>query len=361
MTIVCARVFAICVATLAATQAGCPRSKQQGPAPLADPISIGERDLQTDLVAELQDDILKSYERDEPPEWRNSMVDPRVGTVRIGVGPGDVLVRQELERAPSRWPLDLDRNSSAVAHSKRLEIHLARDQTAAWATDEISWWITTCGRTAVIPLRMSALYARDGDRWVPVFEHLSFGRTPTPTLPGQRTPRPIQTEVVSRDLTDELSRVLAPVLRREQDKRPDVLAPGPEVSLIGPAIDAEWHGHDTVFAKILPGRDPMRLEGRLVGTVGRRGTKPTIAYWVGNLTAKLAARPGVPAGTGHFRASFVFERQRDKKGRDHWVIVQGHVSHAIDDENLASAIFGTALISPKPLRISCGDGARGTR
>jgi len=344
------RTFAIAAVMLVA---GCPQPTKKGPAPLADPISIGERDLRADLVAELQDDILKSYERDEAPEWRNSMVDPNVGTARIGVGPGDVLVGSELERAPSRWPLDLDQRARAQPRSKRLEIHLAADETAAWATDEISWQIEICGRRAVIPLRMSALYARDGDRWVPVFEHLSFGRPPTATRQGQKKPREFRTAVVSRDLVDDLSHVLAPVLRREQDKSPGVLAQGPEGSLIGPAVDAEWHGADTTIAKLLPGREPTRLEDRLVGVIGRDSSKATIAYWVGNLTAKLPARPGVPAGVGHFRATFVFER-RDGK----WVIVQGHVSHAIDDDNLASTIFGTALISPKPLAIACDDGSR---
>jgi hypothetical protein len=337
-----------CVVVLAA----CPQPKKVNNTQLAD-ITTGEgRDLRLDLIGELQDDILKSYERDEPPDWQNSMTQPEVGTARIGVGPGDVLVSQELERAPSRWPLDVDSSTPAEPRSKRLEIHLARDHSAAWATDEISWRIKQCSHTAVIPMRMSALYARDGDRWVPVLEHLSFGRVPAPTRAGQKNPRELRTAVASRDLADELSRALSPVLRRAIDKAPRSIGL-PEVSLIGPDVDAEWHGNETLLAKVIPGAEPMKLEDRRVGVVGRSIDKATIAYWIGNLTAQLPPRPGTPAGTGHFRATFVFEK-RDGA----WAVVQGHVSHAIDDDNLASAVFGTSLISPKPLQISCGDGAR---
>lgn len=339
--------WALCAVMLLAA---CPGTKKPGPAPLADPVSIGERDQRADLVAELQDDILKSYERDEAPEPQNAMLLPQIGTARLGVGPGDVLVGRELERAPSRWPLDIDQSTVAVPRSKRLDIHLAKDQTAAWATDEISWRIEMCGRTAVIPIRMSALYARDGDRWVPVFEHLSFARQPTPTRDGQLMPRALPTAVSSRDLADELSRAVAPVLRRALDKAAKA---GPEISLIGPDVNSEWHGAEIALAKILPGTEPMKLEDRRVGTVGRNEKKATIAYWIGNLTADLPGRSGVSAGKGHFRVTFVFEKHAEG-----WVMVQGHVSHAIDDDNLATAVFGTSLVSPKPLQISCDDGSR---
>jgi hypothetical protein len=336
---------------IVAVLAGCPNPNKGPKVAPPDRTSSTKQDRAPDLIAELQDDILKSYERDEAPDNENAMIRPEIGMARIGVGPGDVLVGIELARAPSRWPLDIPADTPVDPRSMRLEIKLAQDQSAAWATDEISWRIKLCGRTAVIPLRMSWLVARDGDRWVPVFEHLSFARPPSPTISGQKTPREFRTAVESRDLADELSRVVAPVLRRAIDKSPKVVAP--DGSLIGPDVAAEWRGAELLGAKLIPGSEPMKLEDRRVGLVGRDHDKATIAYWIGNLTADLPARPGVPAGKGHFRATFVFER-RDKA----WVVVHGHVSHAIDDDNLASAIFGTALISPKPLAITCDDGSR---
>ncbi len=338
--------------------AGCPGTKQQGPAVLADNVSANEHDLRAQLVAELQDDVLKAYERDEAPESQNGMLLPEIGPARIGVGPGDVLVAGELDRAPSRWPLDVDKTTYTEPRSKRLDIQLSRDGTAAWVSDEISWRVKMCSRTAVIPLRQTSLYARDGDRWVPVFEHLSFGRTPTPTRAGQKLPREIFTAVASRDLADDLSRALSPVLRRMIDKAPKVVALGPEGMMLGPDLTAEWHGADVLQAKLVPGTEPMKLEDRRVGIVGRSLAKATIAYWIGNVTADLPARPGVVAGKAHLRATFVFERRADSDGDLTWVITQGHISHAIEDIDLATAVFGTALISPKPLAISCDDGSR---
>jgi SnoaL-like domain len=333
-----------------AALAACPGAKKAGPTVLPDPVSAGERDARTDLVAELQDDLLKAYERDEPPETVNGLLMPEIGAARIGVGPGDVLIAGELARAPSRWPLDVDASTRAIARSKRMEIHVSKDQLAAWVFDEISWRIQMCGRTAVIPMRLTALYSRDGDRWVPVFEHLSFARTPMPTRAGQKQPRQITTAIASRDLVDDLSRVLAPVLRRGIDPKSASISHGAEITLLGPDLAAEWHGAEVSGANLVAGVEPMKLEDGVVG----RGTigQATIAYWVGNITADLPARPGIPAGKGHFRGTFVFERRAGA-----WVLVQGHVSHAIEDAELASAIFGTALLSPKPLSISCDDGS----
>ncbi len=337
-------------ALVLALLAACPSPPKKPPERLDDPASLGERDTRADLVAELQDDILKSYERDEPPDFENAMVPAEVGTLRIGVGPGDVLVGAELARAPSRWPLDLEQGL-AEPRSKRLEIHLSQDRLAAWASDEISWRINLCGRTAVIPLRMSALFARDGDRWVPVFEHLSFARPPMPTGAGQKLPREIRTAVTSRDFADELSRVLSPLLRRALDKSPKVMAS--DSTLYGPDVASEWHGAETIGARLLVGSEPMKLEDRRVGVVGRNPRAANLAYWAGNLTVDLPARPGVAAGKGHFRATFVFEKRQNE-----WVIVQGHVSQPIDDDNLGFSVFGTALISPKPLMISCDERSR---
>ncbi|HWU89055.1 MAG TPA: hypothetical protein VN253_17440, partial [Kofleriaceae bacterium] len=118
----------------------------------------------------------------------------------------------------------------------------------------------------------------------------------------------------------------------------------------------------------------------------------TVAYWVGNFVATLPARPGIPAGKARMRGTFVFERRRLVKveieprrrprslagaeGRScgeqatdcHWVLVQGHVSQPIDDGpdpsgvrhdivDLATLVYGTALVSPKPLEVTCDDGS----
>ena len=323
------------------------------------------------LFAELQDDILTSYDRDEPPDLDTGMIDPKVGTARIGAGPGDVYLAGDLARAPSRWPLEVDRTTRTEVRSKRLEIQLAADLTAAWMSDEVSWRIELCGRTAVIPLRITALYAHDGDRWVPVFEHLSFGFPPTPV--DSPLPKAIKTEVVSGDLRDELSGVLSRGLFRVPHDLA-VVAQDPTDLVLGPDAGDEWHGPAVLESRVPPGR----LEDRRVGTVGRTPGDATIAYWVGNYVADVPERPGVAAGKVRMRVTHVFEKRalvRDPKSpgprscaKDpatrkapadcRWLLVQSHMSQPITDDELTSRVFGSALVSAKPLQLDCSDRPR---
>jgi hypothetical protein len=377
--------------------AACPAPAKPAATPTDDPTTnTVEKPIERRQrwVAELQDDIIQSYDRDEPPDVDTALVDPHVGPARIGVGPGDVLVGDDVKlRASSRWPLFVQPGTQTDVRSKHLDIHLSADKNvvAAWMSDEVSWRITLCGRTAVIPLRMTALYAHDGDRWVQVFEHLSFGDVPTPTaeLYGLQM-RPV---VVDRPLADELSHILAPLLFRQTNRLPGVVALDPQqlaegdlmqpapTLLIAPDRDGEWHGTDDISrAQLVDGT--LAADDRRIGTIGPTVSTSTIAYWVGNFVADLAERPGVKAGKVRLRGTFVFEKRppapppcdaADKtckpakpaevdcanpKSGCHWVVVQGHVSKPIDDINLASIVFGTALISEKPLQITCDDGSR---
>lgn len=364
--------------------AGCPSpSSKRIARPEPGAPSESEATRLAHLFAELQDDILSSYERDEPLDFDTGMIDPSVGTARIGAGPGDVYIAGRGGRAgagahpiaPSRWPLDIDGGTRRYVRSKRLEIQIAADQSAAWMADELSWRIEMCGRTAVIPLRITALYAHDGDRWVPVFEHLSFGFPPAPL----DTPRPkaIGTQVVSGDLRDELSGVLGRGLFRAPHD-PLVVAQDPSALVLGPNAGDEWHGAQVVQARLPAGR----LEDRRVGTVGRTPSEATVAYWVGSYIADIPARPGSAAGKVRMRVTHVFEKRHpsardraasqaescapldedgkekdeDKNADCRWMLVQTHMSQPISDDELAKQVFGAALISPKPLQLDCSDG-----
>ena len=350
---------------------------------VADPnggITETDAERRAGLRDELQDEILGSYERDELPDVETTMIPPQVGPARINVGPGDVLFADAVRRmAWSRWPLQLVPGTPTNVRSKRLEIHLSNEKhvSAAWMSDELSWRITLCNRTAVIPLRMTALYAHDGDRWVQVFEHMSFGRRPEPSPDGNLRGAPLLNpgEVCPargaadrcpifdhprRDVSDELSRVLQALLSGLPDRMSGVVAtaplsddpsvPAPTV-LLGPAAEAEWHG-DQSLDKIQLVDGKVKLEDRRIGVItSREGSvkNATVAYWVGNLTADLRD----PPGRVRLRGTFVFEKRKDK-----WVVVQGHISEPIDDYDLALRIWGTALIAEKPLQITCDDGRR---
>jgi hypothetical protein len=190
----------------------------------------------------------------------------------------------------------------------------------------------------VIPLRSTALYAHDGDRWILVFEHVSFARQLRVQPDGSLRDKMIRSETV-RDVADTLSGVLQRGLAASGKGvvRDDEL-------LIGPALDDEWHGAD-VLAKAKIGTGPIRAEERRVGTVGRSIARSTVAYWIGNFDVDT------PGGKVRLRGTFVFEKHDGQ-----WVLAQGHLSQPIDDGDLAIRVFGTALVALDPLRLSCDDG-----
>ncbi|HET9624653.1 MAG TPA: hypothetical protein VFP84_24970 [Kofleriaceae bacterium] len=306
------------------------------------------------LYSELQDDILTSYDRDEPPDLDTAMIERKVGTARIGAGPNDVYIADDLAHAPSRWPLPLDRQTRSEVRSKQLAIQIAADQQAAWMSDELSWRIELCGRTTVVPLRITGLYAHDGDRWVPVFEHLSFGTTAA--LPSDAPPaKAIKAAVVSRDLSDELSGLVGRGLFPGQRTRDaSALAQDDNAIVLGPGASDEWRASHVLEAKLPAGRD----EDHRIGTVGRDPAAASVAYWIGTYLTD--------PGKLRLRVSYVFEKRcapaakadKPRSRECSWQVVQAHMSQPITDEELAHQVFGTALSSVKPLALDCADGGR---
>jgi hypothetical protein len=323
-----------------AALAACGSAPRREPPPLADQISNGDRDLALTLRAEMQAEVLDSYERDDPPELEVSVL-PQLGPALIGVGPGDFLVEEDLAQASSRWPLHIDFTTTPTAvRSKRLELHLSKDLTAGWVFDEVSWRIEICRRTLVIPLRLTALYARDGDRWVRAVEHVSTGAE----LPidGALIGRPVPGAELSAALAEEVTTSVATELASPIVDSP-LHSTGPESVLVGPAWQQEWHGDEISGKELVAGS--LTVEDRRIGAIGRAGSLATVAYWVGNLVATS------PTGARtRLRGSFVLERRAGK-----WVTVQGHVSLPVDDETFAHSSVGSALVSLNPLVAQCSE------
>jgi ketosteroid isomerase-like protein len=330
--------------------AACASPPRRARPPLADQVSSGDRDPRQALLAELRSEVLEAYERDEPPELESTVL-PQVGAARIGVGPGDVLVDQELLNASSRWPLMIDPSTSTSARSKHLELHLAGDLSAGWISDEVSWRVEICKRTLVIPLRLTAMYARQGDRWVLAVEHLSTGAE-LPATGQLLIGRSIPSTEVSSAIGDDVARSVAATLQAPivasplLATLPDKAFPDKTLLIIGPSWSQEWHGSDPLGQQLVPGA--LAIEDRRIGVVGRVASSATIAYWVGNLVATAAS-----GARTRLRASFVLERQ---DGR--WVVMQGHVSLPVDDQTLARSAVGSAFDSLNPLVAKCGEQAR---
>jgi len=329
---------AVVATAVALLGSGCPggNGKGNGP-PLAD--TQGQDDPLTPLalIRDLEAEVLDGYDRDEPIDPQVRVIDPVIGGARIGVGPGDVWFGEQVGLGTSRWPLTTDRTTDLDVKSKKLELHLATDQSAAWVSDEVSWRITACERIAVIPLRFTALYVRDGDRWSAVVEHLSYGRS----LNAEDRAgfgAAIEPGVADPGIAVDVDAVLAPLLSAA---RPVQLALAPEAFALGPDIWDELRGDQLGQTALWPG--DLRVEARRVGVVERGAGRTTVAYWVGTLLG-----PDDNGGEIRLRASFVFER-----GGAAWTIAQAHLSLPIDDPALAGAAFGGALAGLNPLRVIC--------
>jgi hypothetical protein len=270
------------------------------------------------------------------------MVRADIGGARIGFAADDVVVGDALARPHSLWRRDqptttrgtrLFVDTASELRSKDLRITLAVDRSAAWVSDELSWRLPACGRTAVVPLRSTALYAHDGDRWILVFQHVSFARALQ--VPFDAPRHPIKGAVL-RDVADPLSSVL----QRALTGRTDAVI-GNDAHLIGPELGQDWFGKDILHAQI--GNGPIRAQERRIGTIGRTVGRATVAYWVGDFDVDS------PGGKVPLRGTFVFEKRGGA-----WQLVQGQLSEAITDEDLAARVFGTAILSLAPLRLTCG-------
>jgi hypothetical protein len=328
----------LAVALVACALAGCPGANGTGTGPpLSDTQGQDDPLSRAALMRDLEAEVLDGYDRDEPIDTQVRVIDPLVGGARVGVGPGDVWVGTEVGLATSRWPLATDRTTDLDVRSKKLELHMAEDQSAAWVSDEVSWRITACERIAVIPLRYTALYVRDGDRWSAVVEHLSYGRGLT-LEDREGFGATLEAAEADPSIAGAVDAAIAPLLL---SARPVELPLAPEAYALGPDVWVELRTGELGVSTLWPA--DMSVEARRVGVVERGAGKTTVAYWVGTL---FAPRDG--GDKVRLRATFVFERRAGV-----WTIAQAHLSLPIDDSALAGAAFGGALAGLNPLRVNC--------
>jgi ketosteroid isomerase-like protein len=313
------------------------RAGRGGATPPADTEDLGPATDRRSLAAELEADVLIGYDRDEPLDVDVRTIDPGVGGARIGVGPGDVWVGFQVGVATSRWPLVTDAETPAAPYSLALRSQVSRDLSAAWVVDELSWRLTACDKVAVVPLRLTSLYARDGDRWVPVVEHLSLGRA---VRSDERADFGLAVEAAPGRV-DQDQALTAAVEALVGATRPIDVALVDQAVLVPPGPAAPLRGRQ--IATTPWGAPGATVEAYRLGTVGRDPVRAGVAYWVGTLA--------VPAGVDRrvrMRATFVFERIKGG-----WALAHGHVSLPEEDADLAARFLGPAVTSFNPLRVDC--------
>ena len=325
--------------------AACVRPTSSRPkVPPADPFPGSEGDDLGRLRRELEADILDGYARTEaidPDTWIG-MTDPGTGLVRIGVGPDDLIwTRTPLEGKPRRrWPL-----GDGDARTKLLELHVTDDGSVAWSFDEVSWRLDVCGRVAVIPLRVTALYLRDGERWVPMVEHISYAQPISALvergLTGARLEGAVAPENSEASVRVAVESALG--VRKDAD-RARTFSAGPDALVLWPDPAHELRGAAVVTGPSLGSAfdaPTVTVEGYRIGIGGGGGSLgASVGWWSGTVMVnarKVDAREVEGVAPVRLRATFVVER-----ADDHWRVVQAHVSAPIRDQDLAAAVFGAA-------------------
>jgi len=343
--------------------AACPRRDGAAPPePPDDPYPGREQSLRGLLLRELEIEVQEGY---DIPTFElavpGTAVSSRVGAVHIGVGPEEVTAG--VKGAVDRWPLlplDLDGIPLDEVRSKRLEMHLSNDLTAAWVFDEISYRFPGCVvhdadgaedfyKIATVPLRMTAVFVRDGERWVEVLEHLSYPQRIGELVAGadgltgvklrngvDPRARPMEAPIkalqraVAVDLSsEERARLFA------SDRGALALWPDPEQELRGGAV-VEAAGLAASFDA-----EKIELESWRIGmspdpTGGVGGGSIAWAAVTLKLTARRVAGDEIETVPLRLRATFVLER-RDVDGAQVWQVVQSHVSAPVS----APALIGT--------------------
>ena len=295
------------------------------------------------LIAEIEAEVIDALDRDEPMTTGARAVDATIGGARIGVGPGDVAVADEVVGSQSRWPLLMDRHLLSEIRSKKLIVQVADDGSAAWVFDDLSWRIRACGIDAVIPLRFTAVFARESDRWIDIVEQVSFARDMSAKDVAGFGSTIVAATSAWSSASPPFDAIDAAVAPAWSATRPVPMQIEPNSTAIGPGATNEFHGDAVRIDTLIPGG--ARVEARRIGIIGRAPERATIAYWVG--TVITLGADGSASGIRE-RATAILQ----KRGQQ-WVVEQVHVSLPTEDNDLAVRVFGSALQSLNPLSIAC--------
>lgn len=266
----------------------------------------------------------------------------------IGLSAGDTVTGPNpggswIERKPYY------KRAGARVFSKNLRVALSADKQVGWVSDEVSYRVpflirlgdeTEVQRVASIPMRVTAAFVRNVDRWVMVMEHTSYG-LPAGDIVGlarareiRQPPRlPAEGDIAERT-ADEIASVVE-AFHRPGDDRSQAIAADDRVVLMLPDSSAEYRGEEVAAAPtvedVLGGSRVEVLQTRVSARIGRT------AWMVANLRVMVgdeSDRVSIPA-----RGSYILEAQREE-GLWRWRIVQAHVSVPLDKSQLDDRVFG---------------------
>lgn len=247
----------------------------------------------------------------------------RVGDTYVG----DVRGTSEVDRRPlaDLYPQLL---------SKNLDIHVSPTGAVGWMFDELSYRVPVDGRWASVPLRFTAVFTRDVDRWVLAMDHWSY---PRPT--GDIAEATIAVDELDGDRHGSGVNALVSLVGRLENGDTRARALGrsraDDALLLLPGAETEFHGADIASAPTL-----LELFGAR-GTVGLRDYRieaarsGDVAWMAANLVVSRARSEELL-----LRATYVFVH-----GERGWQVVQEHVSAPVPTAYFEELLFG----DPEPI------------
>jgi ketosteroid isomerase-like protein len=363
--------LALGLAALLAVGCGSPRTASVQSRPTAAPGRVSVLELRRELEATVLENYLQLGLGNM--EAYADSIDTGDDVTSIGIGPDDVFAGapgdacagagatspeamalhrgcgRSAERLPFRSGEPCLQGSEGEApclgvFSKNLGVRMSRDGTTAWVVDEISYRIPHRGRQAAMPLRYTAVFARDLERWVLVMEHLSYplsselvrelaaaGALATPA-PLEKHGVPSLWQIVHEYIAvDAASRARSPVLAATRTASEDrvILLPDPRAELRGAAIYSAPNLAD-VFG---PGTQVAAQDMRVFFAPGGR-----VAWMAGNLTMSTRVNDQ-PVSIG-MRLTVVLEQDEGAM----WRLMQAHVSVPVRKDQLEAQVLGSGLV-----------------
>lgn len=251
----------------------------------------------------------------------------------VGVTSADFIVGRRRKDLRRDRRLFKTRNPRLL--SKNLDVRLSKDGSVGWIYDEMSLRVDYEGREASIPIRSTALFVRDVDRWVIASEHLSYGY-------------PIEDIVLlaTQGNLPDSPRFKVDYGGSREDAAPLIGLSGLFVNAGGaealandrqdtlvllPGAALEFQGSEApALAKLFGEQATVAVKSFHI----QMGESGRVAWMLASLA--IQTRHNGDAIRIPLRSTFVFERE--PKGD--WGIVQAHISVGLSEEQLGARVFG---------------------
>jgi ketosteroid isomerase-like protein len=296
----------------------------------------------SDLKRDLEATVLENYQQinlGNMETYGDTLA--RRGIVLFGVGPGDVVVGQPPSSVDEffRYPY-ADRGARVL--SKNLEVHISADNSVGWIYDEVSLRVPYLRRQASIPIRLTAVFVRNIDRWEMVMEHSSYALPADDLLDAARrnvleTPMSIDTRFRKRGPGTRLRDILLRLHNGDIDRRRKLasedtllLLPDPDLELRGKA-DKDQVFLAELFDKYSDAEvtfDDYRIRVARTGTVAWIAATVRVKTTINDEPISLS-----------LRGTYLLENRK----LNGWEVVQAHVSAPIEEDRLSERIFGEKL------------------